>query len=426
MRIFFVTNNYIPYSGGVTQSIIAETNALRAQGHEVFIITLDFLGKKNKAQSDPEYVIRIPCPIKFIYKKNYMAIPWRSTHAIKKLLQQYKPDIVHAHHPFLLGVSALHAAHKLNIPCVFTYHTMYEDYAHYVPLPKYYTKKLIHILVKHFCNAVDGIIAPSSAIKEYLCAQQIAKPIAIIPSPLRPMFITESSVRPEPVEGNEGPFAHFNPQSSLHSNWGPRQKELEMGSNKLSANGIKNNLFNKKIFNLLVVSRFVQEKNIPFVFDIFKQLPDNFNLTLVGYGNQYDAMQDLAFNTLKFSHDRIHFIYKPSQDELLNQYRNADLFIFSSQTDTQGIVLAESMSQGVPVIAIDGPGQRDIVVNGYNGFIINSAKDAAEKIMTIANDTTLRNKLIAGAYATAQKYHADSIIQKLLTFYHKVCLDLKK
>jgi glycosyltransferase involved in cell wall biosynthesis len=381
MRIFFVTNNYIPYSGGVTQSIIAETDALRSQGHEVFIITLEFVDKKNEPQSDPAHVIRIPCPIKFMYKKNYMAIPWRPTHAIKKLLQQYKPDIVHVHHPFLLGVSALHAAQKVNIPCVFTYHTIYEDYAHYVPLPKYYTKKLIHALVKHFCNAVDGIIVPSSAIKEYLCAQRITKPMAVIPSPLRAAFLTQYK---------------------------------------------KNSPVNKKIFNLLVVSRFVPEKNIPFVFDIFKQLPENFNLTLVGYGNQFYAMQDLAFNTLKLSHDRVHFIHQPSQDELLNQYRNADLFIFSSQTDTQGIVLAESMSQGVPVIAIDGPGQRDIVINNYNGFIINNAQDAAQKIILIANDTTLHNALIAGAVATAQNYHADRIMQKLLTFYHKVCLDLKK
>src|SRR6266404_2396469 len=128
MRIFFVTNNYTPYSGGVIHAITATTDALRAQGHEVFIITLDFLGKPDKPQADPDYVIRIACPIKFMYKTNYMAIPWRPTHAIKQLIQQYKPDIIHVHHPFLLGVSALHAAQTYNIPCIFTYHTMYEDY----------------------------------------------------------------------------------------------------------------------------------------------------------------------------------------------------------------------------------------------------------------------------------------------------------
>src|SRR5260221_14481310 len=102
MRIFFVTNNYIPYSGGVTQSIIELTDALRAQGHEVFIITLDFKPQpavaKAMADKAQENVIRVPCPIRFMYKKNYMAIPWRPTHAIKQLINQYKPDIIHTHH----------------------------------------------------------------------------------------------------------------------------------------------------------------------------------------------------------------------------------------------------------------------------------------------------------------------------------------
>lgn len=379
MRIFFVTNNYSPYSGGVVHSITAITEELRAQDHEVFIITLNFLGEKHH---DPDYVIRIPCPIKFMYKKNYMAIPWRPTHAIKKLLQQYKPDIVHVHHPFLLGASALNAAHALNIPCIFTYHTIYEDYAHYIPLPKRYIKKLIHVMVKHFCNAVDGIIAPSNAIKQYLRTEQITKPITIIPSPLRTMFLTHTPLKTARTD--------------------------------------------KKICKLLIVSRFVPEKNIPFVFEVFQKLPQAFHLTLVGYGSEYKAMQNLAFNTLKLSPQRIQFIHKPPQNELLNIYRNADLFLFSSTTDTQGIVLAESMSQGIPVIAIDGPGQRDIISNGYNGFIIKNAQEAATKIIHIADDIPLLNKLISGAYATAQNYHADIITQKLLTFYHTIQLDLKK
>ena len=380
MRIFFVTNNYTPYSGGLISSITAITDALRAQSHQVFVITLDFLGSTNNKQqvADPNYVIRIPCPIKFMYKKNYMAIPWRSTYAIKKLFTQYKPDIVHVHHPFLLGASALHAARSLNIPCVFTYHTMYEDYAHYVPLPTSWTKPFIRTIVKHFCNAVDGIIVPSNAIKQYLHAQDITTPITIIPSPLRPMFLTEYAI-----------------SKKVHTH--------------------------KKPFTLLIVSRFVPEKNIPFVFDVFKQLPNNFQLTLVGYGNEYKAMQQLAFNKLKLSPKHIQFIHKPHQDVLLNAYRNADLFIFPSKTDTQGIVLAESMSQRVPIVAIDGPGQRDIIINGYNGFIIENTQQAATAIMNIANDKSLHNKLISGAYTTAQNYRADIIIKQLLTFYHKTC-----
>jgi len=120
------------------------------------------------------------------------------------------------------------------------------------------------------------------------------------------------------------------------------------------------------------------------------------------------------------SPQRVQFIHKPPQDELLKAYRSADLFIFSSHTDTQGIVLAEAMSQGLPVIAVDGPGQRDIVTNDYNGFIINSAEEAVTKIISIVQNATLCNKLISGAYATAQRYHAKNTTQQLINFYHEI------
>jgi len=387
MRIFFITNNYTPYTGGVTNSIIAITNALLAEEHEVFVITLDFLGNDNKIQmqkdkprTEPDIAlattgaIRLFCPIRFMYKKNYIAIPWRPTHAIKKLIEQYNPDIIHVQHPFLLGVSGLKAAQTYNIPCVFTYHTMYEDYAHYIPLPQWLTKPIIRSITKRFCNSVDGIIAPSSAIKNYLMAQQIKTPITIIPSPLRPFFLTATA------------------QTSSH----------------------------KQYFELLIVTRFVPEKNVPFVFDVLKQLPDNFTLTLVGYGSDYEILQQLAYEQFRFSPERVRFIHKPNQDDLLACYRNADLFIFPSTTDTQGIVLAESMSQGVPIIAIDGPGQRDIIKNGYNGFIVEDSHQATETIIKIANDKALHATLIAGARATANNYHASAVIKKLLAFYHTI------
>jgi len=383
MRIFFVTNNYTPYCGGVISSITATSDALRAQGHEVFIITLDFLGKNDKPQTqsaialataEPDYVIRITCPIRFMYKKNHMAIPWRPTRAITQLLKTYKPDIVHVHHPFLLGVSALRAARACGIPCIFTYHTLYEEYAHYVPLPGICTKPLIRSAVTRFCNNVDGIIAPSNGIREYLHSQHITSPIHIIPSPLRSLFFTQN-IKPQVLPHTEK-------------------------------------------FKLLVVSRFVPEKNIPFVFDVFKQLPHNFTLTLVGYGSDYEALQTLAFTTLQLSPERVQFVHKPPQDALLNHYRNADLFIFPSTTDTQGIVITESMSQGLPVIALDGPGQRDTIINGINGFIITNAAHAAATIMAIAQDTALHNRLIAGALATAQRYHTDTITAQLLNFYY--------
>jgi len=387
MLIFFVTNNYTPYSGGVTQSITAMTNALRTQGHEVFVITLNFLEENH---TDPDYVIRITCPIKFVYKNNHMAIPWRPTNTIEELIKQHKPDIVHVHHPFLLGVSALRAARKCNIPCIFTYHTLYEQYAHYVPLPRMCLQPIIRSAVGKFCNKVDAIIAPSNCVKNYLLSQKIMTPMTVIPSPLRESF---------------NPILHgVHPDTSTSSAFA-----------KASADTSTVNTSPE--FNLLLVTRFALEKNIPFVFEVMQLLPDNFRLTLAGYGTDYEKMQVLAFDTFKHCPTRICFIHKPTEKKLVELYRAADVFIFPSQTDTQGIVLAESMSQGVPVVAVDGPGQRDIIVNEVNGFIVKDAADAAEKISIIAHNPAVLQQLIAGAQTTAQKYHADCVVQQLLTAY---------
>jgi len=371
MRIFFVTNNYTPYSGGVASSITANVNALRAHGHEVFIITLNFLGKKH---SDPDYVIRIPCPIRFMYKKNHMAIPWRPTHAISTLIRKYMPDIIHIHHPFLLGVSALHAAQRYTIPCIFTYHTLYEAYAHYVPLPRTCVQPLIRTAVRRFCNKIDTIIAPSTHVKHYLESQKIIKPIAVIPSPLQDCF-TATYKEPQKTSKNH--------------------------------------------FELLLVTRFVPEKNIPFLFEVMKLLPNAFRLTLVGYGNDYETLYTLALSSPQLS-QRIRFVHKPEQKYLLELYRTSHLFVFPSIADTQGIVLAESMSQGLPVIALNGPGQRDIIVNGINGFIVENAQEMAAKIMTLAHKPEQLKQCASGARATAQHYKTSSITKRLLALYYSI------
>ena len=105
LKVVFVTNNYTPYTGGVVSSINAFTDELIARGHVVQIVALDFLGSKH---DDPSHVVRIPSMIRFSRGGgNLLAIPWRPDAQVLRVLKEFDPDIVHAHHPFLLGQSAL-------------------------------------------------------------------------------------------------------------------------------------------------------------------------------------------------------------------------------------------------------------------------------------------------------------------------------
>lgn len=374
MRIIFVTNNYTPYSGGVVSSINATVDAMQRAGHEVFIITLDFLGDKH---DDPSYVLRVPCPVKFVYKNNHMAVPLRTTQHVHRYIESIIPDIIHVHHPFLLGTSALKVAKKMQIPIVFTYHTLYEAYTHYVPLPQRVTKKLVKHVVQVFCNKVNGIIAPSTAIAEALRAQGIQTPVSIIPSGLQDMFVRQLS---EPVKKKT-----------------------------------------TSVFQLLYVGRFTKEKNIPFLLDVMQLLPANglYQLALVGYGAELKALQYYAYQQCKLSEQQVRFVHKPTQKDLIKFYRQADLFLFSSTTDTQGLVLAESMACQTPVLATGGPGPADIVKNAYNGFLVATREQMAERVVQIQSDVDLYGHLVQGALKTAQKYQPDHLICKLLNFYEQ-------
>ena len=371
--IVFVTNNYTPYSGGVVSSINASVHELRKIGHEVFIITLDFLGEKH---NDPDYVFRVPSLFKFTYKTNPMAISWCAKSFLYKQVKRLQPDVIHAHHPFLLGKAALDIAKKLHIPIVFTYHTIYEEYAHYILLPQLITRYFTKKWVLQFCRDVNGIITPSSAIKNYLINEGITTPIIIIPSWLQQHFLP--TIKPE----QKTPY--------------------------------------NRSFRLLTVSRFVKEKNIPFIFNAFKKLRGNYTLTLVGYGAEYEAIKNYAYQELKLPPQHVRFVYKPSKEKLSQYYREADLFLFSSTTDTQGLVLAEAMAGGTPVIAVDGPGQRDVIQNGKNGFLVKSEYQMAKKIECIAKNIDLYGKMQDNAWRTAQKYAPKYLIGQLEAYYSQI------
>ena len=190
LRIMMVTNNYTPYSGGVVSSIDVFASELEKLGHTVIIVTLDFLGPKH---ADPCNVIRIPCILRFIYKKNHMAIPLRAQHHLRKAIEKFKPDIIHSHHPTLLGAAARKVAKKLHIPCIFTYHTLYEFYAHYVPLAQSLVRYCIKKAVRSYCKRVNGIIVPTASLRRSLECDEIETPACAIATGLHPPLFDQFS-----------------------------------------------------------------------------------------------------------------------------------------------------------------------------------------------------------------------------------------
>jgi 1,2-diacylglycerol 3-alpha-glucosyltransferase len=372
LTIFMVTNNYHPYSGGVVTSIDSYAHELRQQGHKVIIVTLDFLGATEPSQD----VIRIESPIRFKYCNNHMAIPWRPTQVLFNLAQKYKPDIIHTFHPFLLGPCALHVGTQLNIPVVFTHMTLYDQYLHYVPIPKIFTQPITNYLVHNFCNKVSTLIVPSYSTQNYIEAQGINRPMSKVSLSVLPQFLKETF-------------------------------ELK-----------KKNQHDR--FTLLFVSRFTPEKNIHFLLDAFKLLDQSkYKFVLIGYGVQEKELQEYAYNKLQLSKDAVTFYIKPEKSVIRDWYDKANLFIFASKTDTQGLVLAEAMARGTPVVALKASGVIDIIQQGMNGFMIEDINEMAQKINEIAHDSLLYEKMQYQAWLTGSSYSPQKCTEQLLNVYYQ-------
>lgn len=369
--IAFVTNNYTPYSGGVVSSIQAFTQELRALGHRVYIITLDFAGAPIESG-----VIRISCPIKFMYKNNPMAIPWAMRQELEAILVRMCPDIVHTHHPFFICAAARDVCKKLHIPLVFTFHTHYEKYTHYIPLPGILVRTAINYQVKRYCHDMDVVCAPSTSVISWLQKHNVRCFVRKLPSPLLPVF--------------EQQLSRF----------------LYKKHNAVS--------------RLLFVGRFTPEKNIKALLDLMTdERLIHFNLTLAGFGYLQDELMAYAYNKLNLAPARVQFIMCPSKSLLCQLYKESDFFVFCGQTETQGLVFIEAMAAGTPIIALCGPGQEDVVVNGVNGFLVETLQQFSAVLCLLRADQQLAKKLQFGAWTTANQYTAKTITGRLLSCYHE-------
>lgn len=374
--VLMVTNNYFPYQGGVAQSVHASTQALLAYGYNVKIVTLNIAG----ADQDPAYVHRLPTVLPMKFKQNPIAVPWRTHRYLKELIETIQPDIIHAHHPWLLGHAALKIARMRDCPVVFTHHTLYHAYTHYVPLPHKITSFLITQRLGTYYAQVDHIIAPSDAVAQVITAHQTETAVSIVASPIRSCF--------------------FMPEKALRASTQPRK--------------------------LLYVGRFVREKNMHAMLDAVALLPQgSYELDVVGYGQLWHEIQSYAYDTLGLDRAQVRFHQKANQASLVAWYRQADLFLFPSSSDTQGLVLAEAMACGTPAIALDGPGQRSIINNGYNGYIVQTVHEMAATIEMLTHDEQLLQKLSCGARATANNYTLESHAQQLIAVY-EMALHKKK
>ncbi|MFW6163868.1 MAG: glycosyltransferase, partial [Planctomycetota bacterium] len=176
MRIAMFTNTYLPHVGGVAQSVDRFTRGYRQRGHRVLVVAPRFEGQPE-AEED---VVRLPAIQNFNGSDFSVVLP--ASDELRRAIEAFEPEIIHSHHPFLIGNTALRQAARYGVPLVYTLHTMYEHYTHYVPLGRDAMKRYVVELVTGYANLCDGVIAPSESVEAILHDRGVTTPIAVVPT----------------------------------------------------------------------------------------------------------------------------------------------------------------------------------------------------------------------------------------------------
>lgn len=378
MKICMMTNTYLPHVGGVARSVSTFAEEYIRQGHEVLVVAPQFDGKPLPAKSEA-LVERIPSLRNFNGSDFSVRLPLAT--ALSDRLDAFQADIIHAHHPFLLGDTALRVSMNKNVPILFTHHTRYEDYTHYVPFSDAMKEVAIQIPT-HFANLCDGVIAPSESLARVIRKRGVTTPIAVIPT---------------------GIDVH-----AFASADGSRFRERMKIPKDARVIGH--------------VGRLALEKNLGYLAEgvalYLKKDPTAYFL-VVGDGPWRDELK--AVFEQHGLLDRLLLAGKRTGRPLREAYRAMDVFAFASKSETQGMVVAEAMAAGVPVVALNASGVREVVRDGTNGFLLPSSAPADAFAAALANcaEPERRAGLSQGAQATAAEFSREQSARRAIAFYEE-------
>lgn len=372
MRIGLFTDTYPPQINGVSTSVQMLKNALEKQGHEVYVITSNASSIKYNYE-EAEHIIRIPGIPTGIYDYRLTQIyPLK----IINLMKSWKLEVIHSHTEFGVGIFARLFAKQFNIPLVHTYHTMYEDYTHYITHGYFEktSKKIVVYLTKFYCDktASELIVPTNKTYNLFKEKYKFDKNIHIVPTGIEVERFFKENVN------------------------------LEIAQNLRKKLG-----YTKKDIVLLFVGRIAQEKNIEFLLRAEQKILQknkNIKLLIVGDGPDKQNFENLS-KDLKIDKNVI-FVGKVPWDETEYYYNISDIFVTASTTETQGLTIIEAMAASTPPVCINDEAFVDTITNNLNGYIFNNEDEYCDIILKLTKDKDMRLK--TGKQARIQSEHLSS------------------
>lgn len=384
-----ISDVYFPRVNGVSTSIRTFAHSLRALGHHVHLIAPAYaadIASDTSTDDDAAYITRVPAR-KIVFDPEDYLMRWPALMQVIDTMQPGDYDLVHIHTPFVAHYAGLRLAKRLQVPVVETYHTFFEDYMHhYLPwVPRKVAVGIARWVSRRQCQQVDTVVSPSAQMQTVLQQYGATTPISVIPTGL-------DASRFVPGDG-----AAFRQQYGI-----PAQRPL-----------------------LLFVGRVAHEKNIQFLLEMLSLVIQDHPevlLVITGEGPAEAMLKKCARDKGLQSH--VLFLgYLDRAIGLNAAYQAADIFVFASKSETQGLVLLEAMAQATPVVAIAELGTASVLRQGQGALIAqDDVLHFAEQVQTLLIDHGLRTHIgQQGQRYVAQMWSSEAQAMRLLECYHALC-----
>lgn len=389
MRIGLFTDTYPPYINGVSTSVAMLKNALEKKGHIVYVVTVG--NKVLKYEYDErERIVRIPgVPIGIYDYRLSKIYPLSMINIMKK----WKLDVIHSHTEFSVGIFARLFAKQFNIPLVHTYHTLYEDYTHYVTKGHFEksSKKIVEYLTKFYCDkTANELIVPTNKIyKLFKEKYEFNKNIHIIPTGIEIERFFIENIDKKLIE--------------------TLRKHLNIS---------------KKDFIIIFVGRLASEKNVEFLLKahqkIIKDYP-SIKLLIIGDGPDKEKYEKLVEN-LNIENNVI-FNGKAAWEEIPYYYHCSDIFATASKSETQGLTVIEAMASEKTPLCIKDDSFLGTITNELNGLIFETEEEYIRHVITLYENNDLLKYYNKQARIQAEQCSSTSYAKKVLEVYNRAIMD---
>ncbi|MEG0264777.1 MAG: RecX family transcriptional regulator [Erysipelotrichaceae bacterium] len=391
MKIGLFSDTYTPDINGVVSSIVTLQKLLEDHGNEVFVIT------NHKSLLSKEWqgnVLRLPgLELKWLYGYK-LSTPYHFSAAEE--IRKLNLDVIHVHTEFGVGIFGRVVAKSLDIPLVSTYHTMYEDYTHYINFLDLneldrFNKKIVSTLSRSVGDSCQAVIAPSVKTKETLLKYKVTTPIYVIPTGLN--------------------LKQFDPSN----------KDVEKTKAIRKAYGLKDS-----DHVIAYVGRVAQEKSIEIPIEGFKYVSsENVKLLIVGGGPQLQELKDLVASL--HLENKVFFTDKKTRDEITDYYFAADAFVSASLSETQGMTFMEAMACELPVFARPDEVLEELVIENESGYYFKTPEEFASKVEAFFKlDEQSRIAMKKNAHSKVGIYDGEVFYAKVMSVYYQAMDDYEE